>query len=51
MARGKVAAQVRPPLARYLRPRRHHPVERPADVGKVKWDRRRRLTHELREAE
>ena len=51
MARGKVAAQVGPALARYLRLRGHHAVEGAADVGKVERDRRRRLALELGEAE
>ena len=48
---GKVAAQVCPALARYLRPRRDHAVEGLADRGKVKGDRRRRLAFQLRVAQ
>ena len=47
---GEVAAQVRPPLGRYLGPGRHHAVEGPADVGKIERDGRRWLAPELGEA-
>ena len=47
---GKVAAQVRKPLARYLGYGGHCPVEGPADIGKVERDCRRWLGPELREA-
>ena len=48
---GKVAAQVCPSLARYLRPRRDPAVEGLAYLGKVERDSRRWLTPELSEAE
>jgi hypothetical protein len=46
----KVAAQVRPPLGRYLRPGGHHTVERLADIGEIKPDCPRWLAPKLREA-
>jgi hypothetical protein len=46
----KVAAQVRPSLIGYLCLCGHHSVERLADVGKVKPDRRRGLPSQLGEA-
>jgi hypothetical protein len=47
---GKVAAQIRRPLSRYLGLGGHHAVEGPADVGQVKGDCLRQLAPELREA-